>query len=570
VAVLKRTRALIAVGFLACLLVVTLGVGSSSGSPAKVAKYGDGLITVVGSFGPTYNGQNFNPFQSASHGAVQFMYVPMMALNVLTGQLQPFLATSVKPLGTMGVQFTLRRGVKWSDGKPLTAQDVIFTFNMLKKNPANDTIGIGPHLASVTAKGNVVTFRYNAPAAPLYKQIANTWIVPQHTWAAVTDAVNFTNPNPVVSGPYRLAEATSTKDLLLKNPKFYDRTMFKVKGFELLADVPGPQQVPNLQSGKYDWDGTGDFTQGGFEKDWKSLDPKNNGYWIVPQGNVTIFLNDAKAPFNDVAVRRALSLALNRVAISKVAAPAGYEPPSAQTGLLPIKGDQVYAPNVPNKGIVKFDLAGAKKTLTDAGYTYSGNKLIGKDGKQVKITFQTVNGFTDWIAAAQLVKKSWDDLGVDVTVETPQIGALIGGLVNGQYDAATWITTILGTPYFNFQNMVDGALYQPIGAPAGGNWSRYKSPVADSLLRQAERATTFAAEKKAISGLASLVYNQVPFIHLMAFPGWYSYSNRDYVGWPSAKNPYAYGLFTPGNTLAKSTGPLIVASHLRPAPKAKG
>lgn len=566
-AVFRRTRALIAIGVLAGLLVVTFGVGSSSGSPAKSAKYGDGLITMVGSFGPTYNGQNFNPFQSASHGAVAFMYLPMMALNVLTGQLQPFLATSVKPLGTTGVRFTLRKGVKWSDGKPLTAQDVIFTFNMLKKNPANDSIGIGPHLTSVTAKGNVVTFRYNAPAAPLYKQIANTWIVPQHIWASATDAVNFTNPNPVVSGPYRLAEATSTRDLLLKNPKFYDPTMYHVKGFELLAGVPGPQQIPELQSGKWDWAGTGTFTPGGFEKDWKSLDPKHNGYWIVPQGNVTIFLNNAKAPFSDVAFRRALSLALDRSAISKVAAPAGYEPPAAQTGLLPIKGDQQYAPTLPNKGVVKFDLAAAKKTLTDAGYTYSGSKLIGKDGKQVKVTFQTVNGFADWIAGAQLVKKSWDALGVDVTVETPQIGALIGGLVVGQYDAATWITTISGGPYFNYQNLLDSALYQPSGTPAGGNWGRYKSATADGLLRQVEAATTFAAEKKALSGLAKHVYSQVPFIHLLAFPGWFCYSTRDYVGFPNAKNPYAYGLFTPGNTLAKSTGPLIVAAHLRPAPK---
>lgn len=559
---LRRTRGLIAIAVLAALLVLASGAIASSTSSSK---YGDGIITTVGSFGPTYNGQNFNPFQGASHGAVALMYVPMMALNTLTGQLQPFLATSVKPLGSTGVQFTLRQGVKWSDGTPLTTKDVLYTFGMLKKNPANDTIGIGPHLASVTAKGNVVTFKYNGPAAPLYKQIANTWIVPVHTWGAVKDPVNFTNPNPVVSGPYRLAQSTSTKDLLLKNPKFYDPSMYEVKGFELLADVPGPTQIPNLQAGKYDWDGTGDFTVGGFAKDWVAKDPKHNGYWIVPQGNVTIFLNDAKAPFNDVAFRRALSLALNRQAISKVAAPAGYEPPASQTGLLPITGDQQYAPALPNKGVVQFNLAAAKKALTDAGYTYSGNNLIGKDGKQVKIDFQTVNGFSDWIAAAQLVKKSWDDLGIDVTVETPQIGALIGGLLNGQYDAATWITTNLGTPYFNFQNLLDGALYQPIGTPAGGNWARYKSAAADSLLRQAESATSSAGEKKALSGLAKLTYDQVPVIHLMAFPGWFEYSTRDYVGWPNAKNPYAYGLFVPGNTLAKSTGPLIVAAHLRPA-----
>jgi peptide/nickel transport system substrate-binding protein len=564
VGVLRRTRGLIAIGVLAGLLMMANGAGASSTSSSK---YGDGIITVPGSFGPTYNGQNFNPFQSASHGAVALMYLPMMALNALTGELQPFLATSVKPLGSTGVQFTLRKGVKWSDGKAVTAKDVMYTFGMLKKNPANDSIGIGPHLASVTAKGNVVTFKYNAPAAPLYKQIANTWIVPEHTWSGATDVVNFTNANPVVDGPYALAQATSTKDLLKKNPKFYDPTMYKVKGFELLAAVPGPQQTAELQSGKWDWDGTGDFTAGGFEKTWKSLDPKHNGYWIVPQGNVTIFLNDAKPPFNDLAFRRALSLSLNRSSISKIAAPAGYEPPASQTGLLPTKGDQQYAPTLPNKGVVQFDLAAAKKTLTDAGYTYSGNNLIGKDGKQVKIDFQTVNGFSDWIAAAQIVKQSWDALGIDVTVDTPQIGALIGGLVNGDFDAATWITSNLGTPYFNYQNLLDGALYQPVGTPAGGNWSRFKSAAGDALLRQAESATTLAGEKAAISGLAKLVYDQVPFIHLIAFPGWFEYSTRDYVGWPNAQNPYAYGLFVPGNTLAKSTGPLIVAAHLRPAPK---
>ena len=66
-------------------------------------------------FGTQFAGPNFNPYGAPGHGSVQFMFLPLEVFNTYTGDLEPMLATGHKLLGAKGVQFTLRKGVKWSE-----------------------------------------------------------------------------------------------------------------------------------------------------------------------------------------------------------------------------------------------------------------------------------------------------------------------------------------------------------------------------------------------------------------------------------------------------------------------
>lgn len=189
-------------------------------------------------------------------------------------------------------------------GKPLTGADVAFSIKLLQKTPSLDSNGVGLAVASVKVKGSTITFKYKKPNAVLYKQLADTYIVPKHQWAShIKDAINFTNyPNPVVSGPYKLVSYDTTRDVLKPNGKFFDKKKIRVSEIDCRPQQAGATQISELQAGKWDWDLTGDFTPGGFKTDFVDKNPKINHFWIKPVGTVPIYLNNAKAPFNDLAV----------------------------------------------------------------------------------------------------------------------------------------------------------------------------------------------------------------------------------------------------------------------------
>src|SRR5439155_398806 len=89
--------------------------------------------------------------------------------------------------------------VKWSDGKPLTAADVLFTFQLIKKNKALDLQAVWSVLKSVTRSGSKVTFKFKTAAVPYFYYVAGqTPIVAQHLWKSVKNPVNFNLTNPLL------------------------------------------------------------------------------------------------------------------------------------------------------------------------------------------------------------------------------------------------------------------------------------------------------------------------------------------------------------------------------------
>ena len=116
-----------------------------------------------------------------------------------------------------------REGVKWSDGTPFTAHDVAFTFNYMKQHPALDMAGIWTNgMASVTAfDNNTVEFKFATPNTPLFQYIAHTLIVPKHVWEGIQDPTAFTNPQPVVTGPFLVGRFTPQAVTYVRNNDYW-------------------------------------------------------------------------------------------------------------------------------------------------------------------------------------------------------------------------------------------------------------------------------------------------------------------------------------------------------------
>src|SRR6516164_5391803 len=165
-------------------------------------------VTISNAQGTTWT-CGFNPFNANlitwSFGPV---YEPLYDVNALKGgATTPWLASAYAWSNhDRTLTFTIRSGVKWTDGKPFSAADVLFTFKLIKAHPALDLQGAWAVLKSVTRKGNKVSFTFKTPAVPYFYNIANkTPIVAQHIWSSIKDPVTYKDTSPIGTGAYTMS-----------------------------------------------------------------------------------------------------------------------------------------------------------------------------------------------------------------------------------------------------------------------------------------------------------------------------------------------------------------------------
>src|SRR4051794_4546998 len=160
---------------------------TSSGGQGTGAFKKGGTVTIANVTGQTWPCQ-FNPFNPAVNAqSLGFVYEPLVFVNVLKGgATTPMLASGFTwSANKESIVFTIRSGVKWSDGQPFTADDVAFTFNLMKQHPALDLYSLwtGAGLRSVTSSGSRVTMKFDQAAEPYFFNFANqVGIVPKHVW----------------------------------------------------------------------------------------------------------------------------------------------------------------------------------------------------------------------------------------------------------------------------------------------------------------------------------------------------------------------------------------------------
>src|SRR5262245_15110249 len=179
--------------FVVSMLLLSACGGSSSGAQQSAPK----VLTALGFVGGSFT-QNMSPFSpNVNVGVDGLVYENLEFVNGVTGQETPMLATGHQfSSDNKQLTFAIRQGVKWSDGKAFSADDVAFTFNMLKQFPGADGSGLWQHLASVTASDpSTVVMTFSDANPPLLPFIEGTYIVPQHIWSSAGDPTKFINPN---------------------------------------------------------------------------------------------------------------------------------------------------------------------------------------------------------------------------------------------------------------------------------------------------------------------------------------------------------------------------------------
>jgi peptide/nickel transport system substrate-binding protein len=396
-----------------------------------------------------------------------------------SGKLEPQLATSWTPSANkLSWTVALRPGLKFSNGKPLTAADVVSTFDEIiapnSQSPAQSSFaGI---VKSVSGSGSTVVFHLDEPYSdfPYLLTGANTWVLP-----AGFNATNWIN-DPVGAGQFILEKYTPGQGITYKkNPYYWDASAVKLAGIDATFYSDSQSELLAFQSGQIDQFSPEGDQQAAEAALGTTYRQQRAGY---AKFDAVVF-NVTKPPFNDVAVRQAVAWALNRPAIVKT----------------------VYG----GQAVIGDDVA----TFPDYAIQPQGLTARSADPAKVKqllgkrvISF-TITTYTDEQTYAQLIQQELDATG--------SFSVKLDVLPEAQYYAngsdSPWLTAPVTIT--DWADRLPAQLYSLIYA-AGSAWnaSHYANTQLGTLNNQYEAATTTAQRQTLANQIAKIEWTQVPVI----------------------------------------------------------
>ena len=541
---MRRTIRKRAASILGLILAGGVAAGCAAGSPSAAGPSSHYVLTVVTTAGPL--SRNFNPFLptsvSLTDNVAAFIYEPLVQVNPFKPlSPTPWLATSwVWSNGDRTLTMQLRHGVTWSDGSPFTANDVAFTFNLLKKYPADNTTGVT--FQSVRATGpDTVVFTFAGPGySQFYNLSSQVYIVPQRIWSKV-NPVTYADPDPVGTGPYTLTSFSTQGFILTRNPHYWQ------KGKPVVYQLHFPSYDGNGPANIAVEDGTAQWA-GQFIPDIKKVyldKSKYNNDWSPATSQVALVPNLTQYPLNQLSVREAISYALNRQYIASESESGQATGQTNATGVLPNESEFI-APQYRNSTF-QYNPSKAKQLLASAGWQPGPGGVRQKAGKPLDLTLTENSGFSDYMTGAQVISQELDAVGFHITVNGVSNNAWTADLTNGNFQLTTDYSNVEGIdPEVIFEGWLDDALIH--GNNAGADFGRWRDPQTQAYFHDYLMATSASGRQQAITGLEGIMVKDVPVFVLYGGPDWTQYNSQTLVGWPSPSNEYDPGApFVPNN-----------------------
>jgi peptide/nickel transport system substrate-binding protein len=528
-------RRVLAIGLLVGLGVTAWAASFGSASDRRTAATTTS-VTISNEQGTTWT-CGFNPF-NASVNFLSFgpVYEPLTFSDPLeSGATTNWLATGYSwSNNNRTLMFSIRSGVKWTDGKPFSAADVLFTFNMIKAHPALDLNGVWSVLKSVSRKGNKVSFAFKTSAVPYFYNIADkTPIVAQHLWSSIKDPVTYKDSSPVGTGAFTMSSCNPQVVKYQKNPGYWQKGLPKIDTVYYPAYTSNDPANQDLASGKAQW---GSQFIPNIQAYYLSKN-KDNHYWFPPVNNVSIFINLKDPILSNVAVRKAMTYAIDRHRVSQIGE-YGYGPPANQTGIVTPTFSSWLNEKLAKQ--VTYNPAKAISILKAAGFKMSGGVFQTPQGKPLSFTMINIGGYSDWVASAQIVENDLKAVGIKVTPENLSSTTYDNDTYTGNFQLSYNGNETPGpAPYYELREILYSKNSAPIGKLAPSNWERYSNPAVDKLI-DAYGATTNAATQHAIiDKLSAVMVRDVPVIPVTEGVDWYQYNTKSLAGWVTPAKPYA-------------------------------
>ncbi|MCY0908503.1 MAG: ABC transporter substrate-binding protein [Sulfobacillus thermotolerans] len=536
----------LAAGSAVLMMGALAGCGSSSNASTTSAASSTAqpLIMAPAPYG-SYT-DNFNPFSTSNNpGTDGFIYEPLFYFSTVSSNQYGLLGQSYQwSDGGKTLTVDLRTNVKWTNGTPFTSKDVVFTFNLLKQNPALDTSGVWTKLQSVTApNAHTVVFQFNQTDVPFGVYVLETYIVPESIWSKISDPAKYMNSQPVGTGPYLLSSFNAEDYKFTANPHYYLGKP-KVPVIEVPAYDSNNSLNEALAAGQVGWSGQ-------FIPDIKGVytsKSPNNHYWFAPYEVVGLFPNLKNPLLSQLAVRQAINLAINRSELGQKGE-YGYEKAASPTALVLPFQKSYLNPSLPVSET--YNPTKAEQILEKAGFKKNASGVfVSPSGQPLSLTIQVPAGWSDWDADCAIMAQELSAIGIQTTVTQDAYGEYVANLQGGKYDLAMSWTNPGPTPYY--------ALYNSLGSTGDWNIEGWNNAATNNALNAYASSTNPAVQKQAIETLEGIMVNDLPFIPVLDGALWDEYSTANYTGWPTQSDPYVT------NAPYSWPAPEIVVEHLTP------
>jgi peptide/nickel transport system substrate-binding protein len=561
-----------------CSAVALLAILTAACRPAK----GPQAVNNAGASGtrPTvlprsetlyFNGQQFgpvvgwNPYSSSNNNAMAtvaqdnarvIMFETPYLYNMLDGKVYPLLAD-----GDYGwnadrseLRFRIKKAAHWSDGTPVTAEDVAYTWaSHIRYNTATGAAN-KDYIEAIEAVDEItvaIKARLDGKGKPvnplLVASYLSTYYVIQKDWTkrlekrAGGDAAKFladAAPDAVYSGPYHKCFADDSKVIYVRDdgywgrdpsmwgrlpaPKYLAHTIFKDNAASAVALKKGEVDVsqafnPNIELL---------WLRDRLPVSTYLPDPPYN----IGAGMPTAFYNLNSYGLDRAEVRKAIALAVDYSAIISNAAtnqsatfeqvPRSLMNPTANEQAL---YDHHAVRSLQWKG---GDIQGARKLLDAAGIIDSnGDGWREYKGRKLRYTATCPSGWSDWQAAIEVVASAGKKIGIEITTNYPEwsvyqtVVAKSDSPLPEGYDIFMMGTSGAGPaqPYARIRNLLSSE-WIGMANNWNGNWGGYRNPEADTLIRAIPGETDPAKQKKIYTDLVKIYLTDVPSFTLMYRP----------------------------------------------------
>jgi len=443
--------------------------------------------------------------------------------------------------------YTLREGLTWSDGEPLTAEDVAWNINTSRDQGWDNMVSTVANIEATAEDERTVRLVSSVPDPKL--PTMDVYLVPQHIWEPIaTDydaATQYAAEDGVGSGPFVMTEFTPGQSVVMEvNPSYwgwegeeppYDQVIFR------LFENPDAM-VAALQQGEID------AAQGVPASSWDALEADDAIEVVAGQqgGFDQIAINGGAAEGQphpallDIEVRRAIAHAIDRPAVIEdlyfgLASPLETISPSA---------DPKWMPEIPEDDRFDYDPALANQILDDAGYLDSDGDGVREmpDGTNPLVIRHAVNTDGDLAGSIGDLMVGWmEEIGIDVTLESYAADALFGVLVDGTYDTFYWGWV----PFVDPDPMLSYFTEAEIGNYNDANWF---DPAYDALYTEQNQEVDPDRRVEIVHEMLTMFHDAAVYIPMYIAPDLQAYRTDTFEGWvrqPAEIGPVIYNNTSP-------------------------
>ena len=392
--------------------------------------------------------------------------------------------------------FHLRKGVKFHNGREFEAQDVKWNFeNMMDKKVGSQRVNELERIDSIELLDRyTVRVILKEPFAPFLAVIADSFVsmIPKESWPTA-------DSKPVGTGPFQFSEYFAGNYIKLKRfPDYWQRGIPYVDELMIRRIPDDTVRTVGLRTRELDIiDGFPLMQAGPLLKN----PPKEFRLIAVPSWSVAIIaMNNSRAPFNDIRVRKAVGYAINK---EEIARPIDFGLGEISNQYYP-KGNKWFA-NIEDP-FTKPNVKKAKELLAEAGYPGG-----------FSMDMPVEQAFSLGVKAAQILQSQLEKVGIKVKLEMMETAAYYVKRKQSDFDMLIFLSPFREDPCWSYQ-----ALY----SKSFENYTCYNNPEFERIYNEAARTSIFEERKRLYTRLVEIINQDVPQIFISNYPEVYGVGAR--------------------------------------------